>query len=336
MAPDDTTARGPIPLGPVGGYLIENLKELRARRRLNYKDLSERLEKLGRPIPTLGLSRIEKGNRRVDADDLVALAVALGCTPNALLLPPVTPPLDPYRVAAYALTPEPPQAISASALWSWATGEQPLDAVSVEAVRSFIRENRPHLYADYPGLLKDETHYRAYKTLAEGVQAAIGNGLTMSAIRSLAELAIDSEGFRGVNSPVPVEEQVQQPVVAAIVTSELGVLIGRRNDGKPPWTFIAGEIEPGESPEDAGVREVKEETGLLVRAGAVIGERVHPKTGRTMIYMAVKPTHGTDVFVGDEDELAEVRWVSLAEADELLPGMFEPVREHLARELAQD
>ncbi len=43
-----------------------------------------------------------------------------------------------------------------------------------------------------------------------------------------------------------------QPVVAAIVTSKMGVLIGRRNDGKPPWTFIAGEIEPGESSADAG------------------------------------------------------------------------------------
>jgi hypothetical protein len=51
-----------------------------------------------------------------------------------------------------------------------------------------------------------------------------------------------------------------QPVVAAIVTSELGVLVGRRNDGKPPWTFIAGEIEPGESPADAAIREVKEAT----------------------------------------------------------------------------
>jgi 8-oxo-dGTP pyrophosphatase MutT (NUDIX family) len=53
------------------------------------------------------------------------------------------------------------------------------------------------------------------------------------------------------------------PVVAAIVTSDVGVLVGRRNDGKPPWTFIAGKIEPGESPADAAVREVKEETGLL-------------------------------------------------------------------------
>jgi 8-oxo-dGTP diphosphatase len=124
-----------------------------------------------------------------------------------------------------------------------------------------------------------------------------------------------------------------QPVVAAIVTNGMGVLVGRRNDGKPPWTFIAGEIEPGESPEDAGVREVKEETGLLVHATSVIGRRVHPKTGRTMIYMTAEPTQGTKVFVGDEDELAEVRWITLAEADQLLPGMYEPVRDYLARML---
>ena len=96
-------------------------------------------------------------------------------------------------------------------------------------------------------------------------------------------------------------------------------------------------VEPGESPADAAVREVKEETGLRVEVGEVIGERVHPKTGRTMIYMAARPTHGTEVFVGDEDELAEVRWVSLAEADELMAayGMFEPVHEYLARELGE-
>jgi 8-oxo-dGTP pyrophosphatase MutT (NUDIX family) len=127
-----------------------------------------------------------------------------------------------------------------------------------------------------------------------------------------------------------------QPVVAAIVTSELGVLVGRRNDGKPPWTFIAGEIEPGESPADAGIREVKEETGLQVAAGQEIGRRVHPATGRTMIYMAAKPTHGTDIFVGDRDELAEVRWVTLVQAEQLMRpyGMFGPVHEHLARTLA--
>jgi 8-oxo-dGTP pyrophosphatase MutT (NUDIX family) len=123
------------------------------------------------------------------------------------------------------------------------------------------------------------------------------------------------------------------PVVAAIVTSDLGVLAGRRNDQTPPWTFIAGKIEPGESPADAAVREVKEETGLDVKPGRVIGRRVHPATNRTMIYLAAQPTRGTDVIVGDENELAEVRWLSLDEADELLTGMFEPVRAYLGRAL---
>ena len=141
---------------------------------------------------------------------------------------------------------------------------------------------------------------------------------------------------RGASGEVASEPVVRQPVVAAVVTSGLGVLVGRRNDGSPPWTFIAGEVEPGERPEDAAMREVKEETGLLVKHGRVIGERVHPQSGRTMIYLAARPTHGTDVFVGDRAELAEVRWVSLAEADELLPGMFAPVRRYLARELAKE
>lgn len=142
----------------------------------------------------------------------------------------------------------------------------------------------------------------------------------------------DSEESQPVTGSPSTPEP--QPVVAAIVTSDLGVLVGRRNDGKPPWTFIAGEVEPGESPEDAGVREVKEETGLLVRATGIIGRRVHPATGRTMIYMSATPKSSTtDVWVGDEDELAEVRWVSLREADKLLPGMFEPVRVYLGRTL---
>src|SRR5262249_39501498 len=136
----------------------------------------------------------------------------------------------------------------------------------------------------------------------------------------------------------PAEGEIQ-PVVAAIVTSERGVLVGQRRDGKPPWTFIAGgqDAVKDEPPQDTAVPEGKREAGVRIQAGDVIGERVHPKTGRTMIYVAAEPArvHDTDVFVGDSDELEDVRWVGLAEADELLPGMFGPVREHLARELGE-
>ena len=122
-------------------------------------------------------------------------------------------------------------------------------------------------------------------------------------------------------------------IVAAIITSKDGVLIERRHDGRPLYTFPAGEAEPGESPADTAIRETKEETGLQVVVSHVIGERTHPKTGRYMIYLACRPYQGTGVYNGDEAELAEVRWVSLLEAGALLTGMFPPVQEHLTRTL---
>lgn len=55
-----------------------------------------------------------------------------------------------------------------------------------------------------------------------------------------------------------------------------------------------------------------------------------------MIYMAARPPRGkTDVLVGDESELAEVRWVPLAEALELMPTLYEPVRAYLERTLGR-
>jgi len=123
---------------------------------------------------------------------------------------------------------------------------------------------------------------------------------------------------------------LRPPIVAAIVTSKEGVLITRRHDGKPLHGFVTGEVEPGESPLDAAVREVKEETGLEIVVSHLIGERnPHPQTGRHVIYLAARPYNGTGVHVGDENELAEVRWASLAEAERLLIGLYEPVHEHL-------
>ncbi len=73
------------PLGPTGHTVRLNIARLRGG--MQYKQLSEKLAEIGRPIPPLGLRRIEDGERRVDVDDLVALAVALDVNPAALLLP---------------------------------------------------------------------------------------------------------------------------------------------------------------------------------------------------------------------------------------------------------
>lgn len=135
-----------------------------------------------------------------------------------------------------------------------------------------------------------------------------------------------------------VEADTGRAVVAAVVTSARGVLVGQRRDGQPPWTLIAGEMMPGETEADTAIREVKEETGLEISVTHELGRRVHPQTQRTMIYVGARPADEavTDVTVADDYELTDVRWVPLEDALRLLPGLYEPVREHLLQVLGAD
>jgi transcriptional regulator with XRE-family HTH domain len=73
-------------LGPVGQQVAANVKASRGRRGMSVRDLSRRLTELGRPILPSGITKIEQGARRVDVDDLNALAAALGVSPTRLLL----------------------------------------------------------------------------------------------------------------------------------------------------------------------------------------------------------------------------------------------------------
>lgn len=123
------------------------------------------------------------------------------------------------------------------------------------------------------------------------------------------------------------------PVVVAIVTSRAGVLVTRRADKQPPIAFLSGEVEPDEAPADTAVREVGEETGLVVRSGALLGELAeHPFTKRHMIYVAATPTESLDVRNDDTDENETVEWVpSWSALTALIPPdrIFPPVAQHL-------
>jgi len=74
--------------GPLGRNLVANVEYLRQVRGLSLRKLSAGLEAIGRPIPPLGLFRLVHGERRVDVDELVALAEVLEVTPDVLLSPP--------------------------------------------------------------------------------------------------------------------------------------------------------------------------------------------------------------------------------------------------------
>ncbi len=133
-------------IGPVGQRVAQNIKGLREARGLNQTELAEGAKRLGRPVTRSAISKTEDAKRRVDVDDLVAFALALGTTPNRLLLPKTADSEKPYDVT-------PDYRVSELSAWLWALGEHPLDrgfdAPELQIVaeddreRWFRNENRP-------------------------------------------------------------------------------------------------------------------------------------------------------------------------------------------------
>jgi len=128
-----------------------------------------------------------------------------------------------------------------------------------------------------------------------------------------------------VTEPTSVPEPL--PVVLAVITSERGVVVAKRRDGIPPWVFPGGEIQPGESPDQAARRRVADEAGLAVTSTAFIGRRVHPKTSRLMVY--VHAAAEGEVTAGDPEDIELARWASIDETRDLMPDMYGPVRQYL-------
>ncbi|MFE9842072.1 NUDIX hydrolase [Streptomyces goshikiensis] len=123
----------------------------------------------------------------------------------------------------------------------------------------------------------------------------------------------------------------ERPVAGAVVVHEDRVLLVRRRvaEGQLSWQFPAGKVEPGESFEEAAVRETKEEAGLDVAAVRQLGERIHPITGRQVSYTACEVVGGA-AHVADADAIAEVAWVTLSEIPRYIPyGLFKPVQRYL-------
>jgi 8-oxo-dGTP diphosphatase len=115
----------------------------------------------------------------------------------------------------------------------------------------------------------------------------------------------------------------QRPVQAAG-----GVVLRRRNGGpaevalihRPAyddWTLPKGKLNPGETHEEAALREVREETGLDCRLGEPAGQ-VHyrDRKGRPKVvrYWTMQPVGPSDGQFAPNTEVDQLRWIPLAEA----------------------
>jgi ADP-ribose pyrophosphatase YjhB (NUDIX family) len=112
------------------------------------------------------------------------------------------------------------------------------------------------------------------------------------------------------------------------------LLLVRR--GRPPgrglWSVPGGRVEPGESPTEAVVREVLEETGLLVVPTGRAGVVERPAPGGVFViedFVAVPAAHADPSALRAGDDAEDVGWFTLADMTAL--SCVEGLGEALAR-----
>lgn len=111
-------------------------------------------------------------------------------------------------------------------------------------------------------------------------------------------------------------------------------LISRRPEGThlaQSWEFPGGKVDPGEPPDRALVRELREELGVEVAVGDIfaVGHHVYPEREVLLLVYDARVVRGEPACL----EVAEFRWVSAAELTTIpLPPADMPVVERLARE----
>jgi 8-oxo-dGTP diphosphatase len=132
-----------------------------------------------------------------------------------------------------------------------------------------------------------------------------------------------------------MNENETQGVVVVVLRGERYLMIRRAAGVIVPdaWCFVGGAIEPGETEEQAVVREFREEVGGHVRPLKRVWEYVRPD-GKLRLFwwqaelldsmanMMFAPLHANPA------EVAELRWCTPEEI-EALPGLLESNREFL-------
>jgi 8-oxo-dGTP diphosphatase len=102
------------------------------------------------------------------------------------------------------------------------------------------------------------------------------------------------------------------PCAGAIVLDGAGrLLLVRRGraPGQGLWSVPGGRVEPGETAAAAAVREVREETGLDVLAGAVVGRVERPAPGGDTYLIEDLACRVVGGRLRPGDDADDVRWV---------------------------
>jgi 8-oxo-dGTP pyrophosphatase MutT (NUDIX family) len=87
------------------------------------------------------------------------------------------------------------------------------------------------------------------------------------------------------------------------------------------WSLPKGKVDPGETDQEAALREVEEETGVRATLGPELdATRYRDSKGRLkqVRYWLLEPANGNVPKFQPNNEIDEVRWCSAADAGKLL------------------
>jgi mutator protein MutT len=257
--------------------------------------------------------KLKESNRR-QADQIPAKLKTVGCTLRSAEPGKVAPPSPPFT----AETQEDKQALEMLAEMEHArwNRERFVQGWCYGSARDTDRCISPHLVA-WSKLSNEVKEY------------------DRGAIRAIPKL-LASVGFEIVRS-----ESVQPPAaqrqpfglsVKAAIRDQAGrVLLIRRSPesahwpGK--WDLVGGKVDPGEDPADTLLREAREETGLEIAAGDLIGANEFVVGDTRVVQLTFWADHLSGEMVVN-DEHSESRWVDLTQLAEM--DLADAIRDALA------
>lgn len=128
------------------------------------------------------------------------------------------------------------------------------------------------------------------------------------------------------------------PAIIVLVATDGRCLLGRQASWPPGmYSTIAGFVEPGETLEQALIREVREETGVAVEQIHYHSSQPWPFPSSIMLGFTARPT--TEDIQLQDDELEDARWFTRREvrgAARKLGGLRLPPKFSIARRLIDD
>jgi len=106
------------------------------------------------------------------------------------------------------------------------------------------------------------------------------------------------------------------PCVGAIITDDDGRLLLIKRGHEPDaglWSLPGGRVEPGETDEQAVVREIREETGLSVRCDRLVGSVQRDGLAGAVVDIRDYAVTITGGELAAGDDAADACWVSPAD-----------------------